>query len=83
MKVVVKYVSERGLPFDTPQEAITHDEYLPNIISTYEEDLKKSNWGKKIGPYDRILCPVDYRRSMDMINWEWNFTRMECFSCYM
>ncbi|MAW06886.1 MAG: hypothetical protein CME61_01245 [Halobacteriovoraceae bacterium] len=45
--------------------------YIPGLC---ESDLKKSNWNKKIGPYDKILCPVDYRRSLNFINWEWNFT---------
>lgn len=41
MKKVVKYVSERGRTFDTPEEAIEFDKGLASIINIYEKDLQK------------------------------------------
>ena len=41
MKRQVKYISELGLAFDMPKEAIKDDERLPNLIEIYENDVSR------------------------------------------
>ena len=66
MKIQIKFISERGLAFDTPEEAIAFDKHLPNIIATYEKDLKKC---KDLGDYERCEsiehCIKDFKEKWE------------------
>ncbi|MBT6326852.1 MAG: hypothetical protein HOJ35_12860, partial [Bdellovibrionales bacterium] len=37
-----------------------------------EKDLNKSNWNKRPGPYDKVLCPVNYNLRRKKIEWKWD-----------
>lgn len=45
MRQQIKYISETGRSFDTPEEAIQEDKRLPKIIATYKADLAKMEGG--------------------------------------
>lgn len=45
MKRQVKYLSELGRSFDTPDAAIEDDRRIPRIIATYEGDLVRMEAG--------------------------------------
>lgn len=62
MKRRVTYVSERGREFNTPKEAIAYDDELPDIIRSYEGDLRK--YMAIENPDDEILERIDGRKWM-------------------
>ena len=39
MKTEIRYISERGKAFESPEEALEHDKEIPRIIKTYKKDL--------------------------------------------
>ena len=43
----VIYVSELGRTYDTPEDAISDDKRLPQIIAVYEKDLARMEAGLK------------------------------------
>lgn len=43
-----------------------------NVVGLCEKELKQSNWNRRVGPYDKILCPVNYNLRSKRIEWKWD-----------
>jgi hypothetical protein len=49
MKRQIKYISERGMSFDTAEAATAHDQGLPGIIATWKADLVRMETDTEFG----------------------------------